>query len=138
MSFFDRVNHDILMQRVGQTIRDKRVLRLIGRYLRAGVMIEGVVHDSAEGTPQGGPISPLFGQHLLGRAGPGIGTTRTEFQPVCGRLQCEHPYQIRMHVHQSLVKRVDTATVAVARGVRGRFAILAVAARLRCDRVRWR
>src|SRR5262249_14609721 len=41
--FFDRVNHDILMNRMGQTIRDKRVLRLIGRYLRAGVMVEGVV-----------------------------------------------------------------------------------------------
>jgi hypothetical protein len=48
--FFDRVNHDILMNRVGQTIRDKRVLRLIGNYLRAGVMIEGVVVASEEGT----------------------------------------------------------------------------------------
>ena len=53
--FFDRVNHDILMNRIGQTIRDKRVLRLIGNYLRAGVMIEGVVVASEEGTPQGGP-----------------------------------------------------------------------------------
>ncbi len=49
--FFDRVNHDILMNRIGQTIRDKRVLRLIGRDLRAGVMIEGVVQASDEGTP---------------------------------------------------------------------------------------
>ena len=56
--FFDRVNHDILMQRIGQTIRDKRVLRLIGKYLRAGVMIEGVVQSSEEGTPQGGPLTP--------------------------------------------------------------------------------
>jgi group II intron reverse transcriptase/maturase len=63
--FFDRVNHDILMHRVGQTIRDKRVLRLIGRYLRAGVMIEGVVHDSEEGTPQGGPLSPLLANIYL-------------------------------------------------------------------------
>src|SRR5439155_12789451 len=46
--------------RVGQTIRDKRVLRLMGRYLRAGVMIEGVVQSSEEGTPQGGPLAPLL------------------------------------------------------------------------------
>jgi len=56
--FFDRVNHDIRMTRIGRTIRDKRVLRLIGRYLRAGVMIEGGVQESEEGTPQGGPLSP--------------------------------------------------------------------------------
>ncbi len=65
MSFFDRVNHDILMQRIGQTIRDKRVLRLIGKYLRAGVMIEGVVQSSEEGTPQGGPLSPLLANIYL-------------------------------------------------------------------------
>jgi len=63
--FFDRVNHDILMNRIGQTIRDKRVLRLIGRYLRTGVMIQGVVHDSVEGTPQGGPLSPLLANIYL-------------------------------------------------------------------------
>ncbi len=63
--FFDRVNHDILMTRIGQTIRDKRVLRLIGRYLRAGVMINGVVHEVEEGTPQGGPLSPLLANIYL-------------------------------------------------------------------------
>jgi RNA-directed DNA polymerase len=63
--FFDRVNHDILMNRIGQTIRDKRVLRLIGRYLRAGVMVEGVVQSSEEGTPQGGPLSPLLANIYL-------------------------------------------------------------------------
>ena len=63
--FFDRVNHDILMNRIGQTIRDKRVLRLIGKYLRAGVMVEGVVQSSEEGTPQGGPISPLLANIYL-------------------------------------------------------------------------
>ena len=63
--FFDRVNHDILMARIGQTIRDKRVLRLMGRYLRAGVMIEGVVQASEEGTPQGGPLSPLLANIYL-------------------------------------------------------------------------
>jgi group II intron reverse transcriptase/maturase len=63
--FFDRVNHDILMTRIGQTIRDKRILRLIGRYLRAGVMTEGVVQSSEEGTPQGGPLSPLLANIYL-------------------------------------------------------------------------
>ena len=63
--FFDRVNHDILMNRIGQTIRDKRVLRLIGRYLRAGVMVEGLVQASEEGTPQGGPLSPLLANIYL-------------------------------------------------------------------------
>jgi len=58
--FFDVVNHDILMRRVAEVIRDKRVLRLIGRYPRAGVLTEGVVMRSAEGTPQGGPLSPLL------------------------------------------------------------------------------
>lgn len=63
--FFDRVNHDILMNCIGQTIRDKRVLRLIGRYLRAGVMVEGLVQASEEGTPQGGPLSPLLANIYL-------------------------------------------------------------------------
>ena len=63
--FFDHVNHDILMRRVAEVIGDKRVLRLIGRYLRAGVLIEGVVKRSAEGTPQGGPLSPLLANIYL-------------------------------------------------------------------------
>ena len=63
--FFDRVNHDILMNRIGQTIRDKRVLKLIGNYLRAGAMVEGVVIVSEEGTPQGGPLSPLLANIYL-------------------------------------------------------------------------
>lgn len=63
--FFDHVNHDILMTRVGQTIRDKRVLKLIGRYLRAGVMVQGVVQESENGTPQGGPLSPLLANIYL-------------------------------------------------------------------------
>jgi group II intron reverse transcriptase/maturase len=63
--FFDRVNHDILMSKVGAVIRDKRVLRLIGRYLRAGIMVEGVVIESTEGTPQGGPLSPLLANIYL-------------------------------------------------------------------------
>ena len=56
--FFDRVQHDVLMNRVARKVRDKRVLRLIGRYLRAGVMVNGVFQPTTEGTPQGGPASP--------------------------------------------------------------------------------
>lgn len=63
--FFEYVNHGLLMTRIGQTIRDKRVLRLMGRYLRAGVMIEGVVQPSDAGTPQGGPLSPLLANLYL-------------------------------------------------------------------------
>ena len=58
--FFDHVNHDILMGRIGKVIRDKRVLGLIGKYLRRGAMVEGVVITSEEGTPQGGPLSPML------------------------------------------------------------------------------
>ena len=58
--FFDHVNHDLLMGRIGKTIRDKRVLKLIGKLLRAGALIEGVVVRGEEGTPQGGPLSPLL------------------------------------------------------------------------------
>lgn len=63
--FFDHVNHDILMARIGKTIRDKRLLGLIGRYLRRGAMAEGMVVQSEEGTPQGGPLSPLLANIYL-------------------------------------------------------------------------
>ena len=58
--FFDQVHHDLLMRRIGAVIRDKRVLKLIGRYLRSGVLVEGVVVEAREGTPQGGPLSPRW------------------------------------------------------------------------------
>jgi RNA-directed DNA polymerase len=63
--FFDRVNHDVLMARVARRIGDTRLLRLIRRYLTAGVMIEGVAQAREEGTPQGGPLSPLLSNILL-------------------------------------------------------------------------
>lgn len=64
--FFDRVNHDKLMSNVGKRIRDKRVMKLIGMYLRAGaVMGEGVTIPRQEGTPQGGPLSPLLSNLYL-------------------------------------------------------------------------
>ena len=64
-SFFDRVNHDVLMSRVVRRVKDKRVLRLIRRYLQAGMCDGGVVSARSEGTPQGGPLSPLLSNILL-------------------------------------------------------------------------
>ena len=63
--FFDRVNHDMLMARVARVVKDKRVLKLIRAYLESGVMVNGVVMDTEEGTPQGGPLSPLLSNIML-------------------------------------------------------------------------
>jgi len=63
--FFDRVNHDMLMARVAREVKDKRVLKLIRAYLNSGVMVNGVVMDTEEGTPQGGPLSPLLSNIML-------------------------------------------------------------------------
>lgn len=63
--FFDRVQHDVLMTRVSRKVHDRRLLKLIGRYLRAGVMVDGLLQPSAEGTMQGGPLSPLLANILL-------------------------------------------------------------------------
>jgi RNA-directed DNA polymerase len=63
--FFDRVQHDVLMARIARKVHDKPLLQLIGRYLRAGVMVDGILHPTTKGTPQGGPISPLLANILL-------------------------------------------------------------------------
>lgn len=63
--FFDGVNHDLLLHLLSKRVKDKRVLRLIGRYLRSGVMEGGVVWPSMKGTPQGGPLSPILSNILL-------------------------------------------------------------------------
>jgi RNA-directed DNA polymerase len=63
--FFDTVNHDRLMARMKAVVKDKRVLRLVNAYLKAGVMVNGVVVEMKEGTPQGGPLSPLLSNIVL-------------------------------------------------------------------------
>ena len=63
--FFDRVNHDVLMSRVARKVKDKRVLLLIRRFLQAGMMKDGITQVRQEGTPQGGPLSPLLSNILL-------------------------------------------------------------------------
>jgi group II intron reverse transcriptase/maturase len=63
--YFDRVNHDMLMARVARVVKDKRVLKLIRAYLESGAMINGVVMETEEGTPQGGPLSPLLSNIML-------------------------------------------------------------------------
>ena len=63
--FFDKVNHDVLMVRVARRVKDKRVLRLIGKYLRAGVMVNNRLQATPAGVPQGGPLSPLLANILF-------------------------------------------------------------------------
>jgi RNA-directed DNA polymerase len=63
--FFDVVNHDKLMNLLSRKITDKRILKLIGKYLRSGIMLDGVVSPRTEGTPQGSPLSPLLSNIML-------------------------------------------------------------------------
>ena len=63
--FFDRVSHDVLLHLLARRVRDKRILKLIGRYLRAGVSVDGRIEPTVQGVPQGGPVSPLLANVVL-------------------------------------------------------------------------
>ena len=64
--FFDRVQFDVLMARVARKVDDRKVLRLIRRYLEPGVMVDGIKQPTVEGTPQGSPLSPILTGHHAG------------------------------------------------------------------------
>ncbi len=80
--FFDRVNHDILMGRVARRVSDKRMLRLIRAFLNAGVMENGLISSTEEGTPQGGPLSPLLSNLLLDDLDRGTCPKRPPLRPL--------------------------------------------------------
>jgi len=80
--FFDRVNHDLLMGLVAKRVADQRVGRLIGGYLTAGVLADGLVGPTDEGTPQGGPLSPLLSNLMLDVLNKEFGATRPPLCPL--------------------------------------------------------
>ena len=89
--FFDRVNHDKLMGRIAQRVDDPRLLKLIRAFLNAGVMENGLVSPSVEGTPQGGPLVTTAQQRRARRTRPGTGTPGTSLCSLRGRLQHLRP-----------------------------------------------
>jgi len=84
--FFDRVNHDRLMAKIAERVGDKRMLKLIRAFLTAGVLEEGLVNPVDEGTPQGGPLSPLLSNIVLDEFDREL-ERRTSVCAVCGRQQ---------------------------------------------------
>lgn len=121
--FFDRVNHDMLMARLEHRIEDKRLLRLIRRYLNAGVMIGGVVTERYEGTPQGGPLSPLLSNVLLDevdRALESRGHTFVRYADDCNvyvrsKRAGERVLQLLRRLYAKLRLRINEAKSTVAR-----------------------
>jgi retron-type reverse transcriptase len=90
--FFDRVNHDILMSRLAQRVTDPRVLKLVRTFLSAGVLENGLVSATEEGTPQGGPLSPLLSNIVLHALDCELeGRGHRFVRSICGRLQCLRP-----------------------------------------------
>ena len=122
--FFDRVNRDVLMSRVSRCVRDARVLKLIRRFLEAGMMQEGIVTVRTEGTPQGGPLSPLLSNMLLTDLDRELERRRLAFCRyaddcniyVCSRVAGERVMSgIRAYHEEVLRLHINPAKSAVAR-----------------------
>ena len=128
--FFDRVNHDMLMARVARVVKDKRVLRLIRRYLESGVMVNGVVYDTEEGAPQGGPLSPLLANILLDDLDKELerrGHRFVRYADDCN-IYVQSPRagervlaSVRQFLEQKLKLKVNEKKSAVARAGKGKF-----------------
>src|SRR6202035_1848314 len=128
--FFDRVNHDILMGLVAKRVTDKRVLKLIRGFLTAGVLTDGLVGPTEEGTPQGGPLSPLLSNLMLDVLDKGLeqrGPNFVRYAEDCNvyvRSQ-RAGERVMASVEEFLTKRlklkVNKAKSAVARPVKRKF-----------------
>ncbi len=127
--FFDRVNHDVLMGKLEKRIGDKRMLRLIRRYLEAGIMANGVVMERYEGTPQGGPLSPLLANVLLDEVDKELekrGWCFVRYADDCNvyvksRRAAEDAMQTLRRLYAEFRLRVNEAKSAVARPWDRRF-----------------
>jgi RNA-directed DNA polymerase len=121
--FFDRVNHDVLMGKLAKRIGDKRMLGLIRRYLKAGIMADGVVMERHEGTPQGGPLSPLLANVLLDEVDKELekrGHAFARYADDCNvyvqsRRAGERVMQALQHLYARLQLRINQAKSAVAK-----------------------
>lgn len=121
--FFDRVNHDVLMGRLAKRIEDKRMRGLIRRYLEAGIMANGVVMERDEGTPQGGPLSPLLANVLLDEVDQELARRGLRFVRYADDLNVyvrskragEDALQTLRRLYAKLRLRINDAKSAVAR-----------------------
>jgi group II intron reverse transcriptase/maturase len=121
--FFDRVNHDVLMGKLEKRIADKRMLKLIRRYLEAGMMRHGVETERYEGTPQGGPLSPLLANVLLDEVDKTLekrGLAFARYADDCNvyvrsRRAAEDAMQTLRRLYAKLRLRINEAKSAVAR-----------------------
>ncbi|MBU6491380.1 MAG: group II intron reverse transcriptase/maturase [Burkholderiales bacterium] len=127
--FFDRVNHDILMERLSRRIADRAVLRLVRHYLVAGIMDAGVVSERYEGTPQGGPLSPLLANVLLDevdRELEGRGHRFVRYADDCNVYVRSHRAGERVlaglrHLYDRLHLKINEAKTAVAQATGRKF-----------------